>query len=243
MINLNDFIDNLIVIEGSDGSGKTVQTALLADAINRQMGKGFAKILNFPDYDSQTGQLVQSMLTGKYGGDAKDLNPYFTSPMYSIDRYQYFQKLKNENDHIHIAICNRYTMSNLIHQGARISDTNDFISYWNWLYDFEFNKLGLPKPNTVIYLWLPSSVSVSNINRRNKETNRIIDINETEEYLSLVEENVNRIRGITDWDFIYCTDFNEETHMLSPMRIHSSIIDLLKRTNLDMKSVLFNYNP
>lgn len=242
MERLDNFIDNLIVVEGSDGSGKTVQTTLLADAINNEMGKGFAKILNFPDYDSKTGQLIQHMLSGGYGSDAKELNPYFTSPMYSLDRYQYLQKLKKEYGHIHVGICNRYTMSNLIHQGARISDNDEFISYWNWLYDFEFNKLGLPKPNNIVYLWLPAEVSLMNIRKRNKETNRIIDINETEEYLSLVEKNVNRIHRCTDWGIIHCLGPDEETRMLSPISIHNKIIQYLKNVNINMKSYLFNYN-
>ena len=84
----------LIVIEGSDGSGKTVQSALLHSYL--QDNGVNSKILNFPDYESDTGKLVKSMLSGTFGKDPVTLNPYFTSSMYSIDRKQLWERIKSE---------------------------------------------------------------------------------------------------------------------------------------------------
>ena len=65
----------LIVIEGSDGSGKQTQSQMLVDALNQSMGSNFAQLIDFPDYESKTGQLVTAMLSGEFGKDAKSLNP------------------------------------------------------------------------------------------------------------------------------------------------------------------------
>lgn len=227
---------DLIVIEGGDGAGKGTQANYL---LNRLLDKGInAKLLDFPDYKSETGQLVQSMLNGHYGNNAKDLNPYFTSPMYSLDRYQYLQRLYEDNvgKPPMVGICNRYTMSNLIHQGARIEDPDEFIKYWNWLYDYEFIKLGLPKPTAVIYLDIPYRIARENVLRRSKEEGRIIDINESIEYMEMVSANVSRIIGITDWISIQC--YKDCGVMRSIDDIAYNIDLYLKDINVSFKDIL-----
>lgn len=230
---------NLIVIEGSDGSGKATQSSFLVDTFDKMIGVD-ARLLDFPDYPSETGKVISTMLSGKYGEDAGELNPFFTSPMYSIDRYQYIKRI-SDNSRIRqklIGVCNRYTMSNLIHQGARLSNS-DLISYWNWLYDFEFNKLGLPMPSIVIYLYVPYQVSRDNVIKRAQENNLEIDINEKEEYLALVDQNVNRLRGLVDWKFIDCMGPNGSMKTID--EIHKEIVSTIVNAHIpDISQLLFN---
>ena len=229
MLDLKKSFDRLVVIEGSDGSGKTVQSALLCDYLKRRNYD--VHLLDFPDYESKTGELVKAMLRGEFGDDAAKLNPYFTSPMYGIDRFQKLKKVFEENkfEPMDIGICNRYTMSNLIHQGARIRRMSDFKKYYEWLANFEFECLGLPEPICTIYLELPFEVSRANIIKRSEHEGTEIDINETEEYLSIVSKNVERIKmsGFgSNWHFINCYD--QANGIMRPVNdIHDEIVDVV----------------
>lgn len=224
-------MSKLCVIEGSDGSGKTVQSALLHSYL--QDNGVNSKILNFPDYESDTGKLVKSMLSGTFGKDPVSLNPYFTSSMYSIDRKQLWERIKSEKwfDDVDVFICNRYMLSNLIHQGARINDPNDLDKFYRWLKDFEYNKLELPVPSLVIYLYLPYKICLENVQRRSKEENRMIDINESAEYLKKVNNNIDRLireEMVSDWTFVNCANEYGDG-MRTVMDINSEVIDIVKR--------------
>ena len=218
---------DLVVIEGSDGSGKKTQSTILIRQLKQYTNN--AILLDFPDYDSKTGKLVKSMLDGEFSNKAEDLNAYFTSPMYSIDRYQYLKRMclnysNGYRTNYPIAIANRYTQSNLIHQGARLF-ADDLIEYWNWLYDFEYNKLCIKKPSVVVYLYLPYEKCFEMIHHRAEEENTTIDINETKEYLALVDDNIKRLRHIVDWKFVEC--LNENGEMKSAGEINREIRAIL----------------
>lgn len=204
---INDkFVQDLIVIEGSDGSGKKTQSEILRQYIDTHTHYK-AKLWDFPDYQSETGRLISDMLHGKFGTDAKELNAYFTSPMYSLDRYRYIHKENPEDyDDDTIVVCNRYTMSNVIHQGARLSD-EEIREYIMWLYDYEFDKLMIPMPSITVFLYVPYEVSYSNMMKRYEGKLDKLDINEQKEYLKLVDDNVKRLRKLMDeWYFIDCID-------------------------------------
>ena len=233
------YIKNLVVIEGSDGSGKTTQANMLMDKL-KSYNKNAARIIDFPDYESDTGKVISNMLNGDYGANPATLNPYFTSPMYSLDRYRYMKCGLNDDKFTHITIANRYTMSNLIHQGARIKDTKEFIEYWNWLYDFEFGKLNLYKPDSVIFLYVPFEVCYENVRKRAEEEGKKIDINESYEYLKLVDENINILRDISGWHFISCYD-GWNGVMDSRETIHKEIFDYLCKHNNAVYNIV-NYN-
>ena len=213
---------DLIVIEGSDGSGKKTQSEMLKKYLDDNT-TAIATLLDFPDYDSDTGHLVGAMLSGKFGDDAAELNSYFTSPMYSLDRYQYFLKLIRDNPYERksIGICNRYTDSNLIHQGCRLNGT-ELMEYWSWLYDFEYNKLGIPKPSIVLYLDLPFEISYQNVVDRAKENGIETDINEQESYMKMVYDHVHRIHTFAGWRMINCFD-GYRNRMRTREEIHEEI--------------------
>ena len=147
----------LIVIEGLDGSGKATNANALCEKL-ASLGKKVRKI-SFPDYESDSSALVKMYLAGQFGKKPEDVNAYAASAFYAVDRFASFKKDWEEDykrgDWI---IADRYTTSNAVHQASKLEgDARD--AYFEWLYDFEFNKMGLPRPDAVIYLDVLPEVS------------------------------------------------------------------------------------
>ena len=142
----------LIVIEGLDGSGKATQAKHLAAALQQQ-GKQIREI-SFPNYDSDSSAPVRMYLSGAFGTEPGDVNPYAASSFYAIDRYA---GMKQDwgcfYDDGGILIADRYTTSNAIHQCCKLPK-EQWDSYLHWLFHYEYELLGLPSPDLVIYLRL-----------------------------------------------------------------------------------------
>lgn len=147
----------LIVIEGLDGSGKATNAELLRKALE-DAGKDVVKI-NFPDYDSDSSALVKMYLKGEFGSKPSDVNAYAASAFYAVDRYaSYKAKWKDAYEREAWIVADRYTTSNAVHQASKL-EGGERERYLDWLYDFEFEKLGLPRPDAVIYLDVDPQVS------------------------------------------------------------------------------------
>lgn len=159
----------LIVIEGVDGSGKQTQADLLQKRLTEK-GKKAVK-LTFPNYDGETSALVKMYLSGKFGKDADAVNPYAASIFYAADRIGSF--LENWKQYINddtVVICDRYTTSNAIHQACKLKG-EERDKYLDWLFPFEYDLLGLPKPDNVIFLNMPPKYGEQlTKNRANKIT-------------------------------------------------------------------------
>lgn len=147
----------LIVIEGLDGSGKATQTRLLNNAL---IEKGYnVKQMSFPDYDNPSSALVKMYLCGKLGESPADVNPYAASSFYAVDRYaSYKQFWQKDYENGALILADRYTTSNAIYQLAKVED-NMRDSFLRWMEDYEYNMLGLPVPDKVIYLDMPPEIS------------------------------------------------------------------------------------
>lgn len=160
-------IGKLIVIEGTDGSGKQTQSNLLYENL---LNLGYkVKKITFPNYESNACYPVKMYLNGEFGSN-DDVNVFASSTFYAVDRYASFkttwEKLYNEG---YIIIADRYTISNIIHQGNRITDEKEFMEYNKWIIDLEWNKFNLPTPDLIILLDMP--YTYSNLlmkNRKNK---------------------------------------------------------------------------
>lgn len=140
----------LIVIEGVDGSGKQTQSELLQKRLI-ESGKKVRKIA-FPNYDGETSALVKMYLAGKFGENANDVNPYAASIFYAADRIGTFlSDWKKDYNEDTVILCDRYTTSNGVHQACKLQG-KERDKYLDWLFDFEYNLLGLPKPDKVIFL-------------------------------------------------------------------------------------------
>lgn len=160
----------LIVIEGVDASGKETQTELLRRHFEEK-GRNVKK-LTFPDYSSPSSALVKMYLGGKFGSDPNGVNPYAASLFYAVDRFASFNTswsgLLNGDCCI---IADRYVTSNIIYQAAKFEGDDEKLAFIEWIEDLEYNKLRLPRPDTVIFLNMePEAAAKLMAERRNKIT-------------------------------------------------------------------------
>lgn len=154
----------IIVIEGLDGSGKATQTALLAQKLSDRGIK--VRRLEYPDYDSPSSSLVKMYLGGEFGSKPEDVNAYAASAFYAVDRAAGFLgDWKADYQSGTLFLCDRYCTSNIIYQMAKVSD-NDRDAFIEWQADFEYDKLGLPRPDAVIYLDVSPDVSQKLMEKR-----------------------------------------------------------------------------
>ena len=146
-----------IVIEGLDGSGKATQTEILKQKLETE-GKSVKK-LSFPDYDNPSSALVKMYLGGEFGSNPDDVNAYAAAAFYTVDRIASYLKFwKEDYENGSVILADRYAASNIIYQMSKLpeSEWDSFIAFQE---DFEYNKIKVPKPDTVIYLDVEPDVS------------------------------------------------------------------------------------
>lgn len=173
---------NLIVIDGTDGSGKQTQLNILEEKL-RENNIDFRKA-SFPNYPSETSSLVKMYLNGDFGKDAKQVSPYVASTFYAADRYAtYKRELEEYYEGGGLILADRYTTANMVHQAGKIKDKEERKKFLDWLWDLEFNIYKIPKPDKVFFLNMPIECSLKLIeNRKNKyDENAQKDIHERDE--------------------------------------------------------------
>lgn len=154
----------LIVIDGLDGSGKSTQAKRLYDILE-QAGKQ-VKLISFPDYEQPSSVLVRMYLSGEFSQNADDINAYAASSFYAVDRYASYMKYwRDFYESGGLVIATRYVSSNAIHQMGKLpqEEWDDFLS---WLSDYEYEKLGLPRPDRILFLDMPRDVADKLIEKR-----------------------------------------------------------------------------
>ena len=213
----------LIVIEGLDGAGKSTQLSLLVERLNRE-GKG-CKEVSFPNYESKACEPVKMYLNGEFGKDVNDVNAYAASVFYAVDRYASFKSQWGEYyNNGGTIICGRYVTSNAIHQCSKL-DENLWDSFSSWLYDFEYNKMGLPKPDAVIFLSMPEEVSDKLLLERYSGDESKKDIHELDrEYQKKCRKSAFFAAEKDGWLTINCVKNNE---LRSIQDIGDEIYDLV----------------
>lgn len=147
----------LIAIEGLDGSGKETQTRLLREDLEQ---RGFkVGSVSFPQYGMPSAALVEDYLHGGFGEHASDVNAYAASSFFAMDRLvSYLKNWRHDYEDCDYFIADRYTTSNAIHQCSKLPES-EWAAFCDWLLDYEFNRLGLPRPDAVIYLRLDVETS------------------------------------------------------------------------------------
>ncbi len=195
----------LIVIDGLDGSGKSTQfelmkNKLIADGTN-------VKAISFPDYDKPSSALVKMYLNGDFSENADDVNCYAASSFYAVDRYAsykiYWEKNYKNGDTI---LASRYVSSNAIHQMVKLPES-EWDNYLEWLIDYEYNKLGLPKADKVIFLDLPVEISQRLLTKRYNGDENKKDIHESNvEYLKRCRKSALYAASHQNWDIVPCYD-------------------------------------
>ncbi|MDD3303475.1 MAG: thymidylate kinase [Clostridia bacterium] len=169
-------MNKIFVIEGTDGVGKQTQTNELIKRLNQLDISTYTT--SFPKYDDLSSGPVREYLSGNISQNPNDISAKAASSFYAVDRYITFKKYIESyyNDNSTVIVFDRYTQSNLIHQGGKlIGEKKNFDKldeFSNWLYHLEYEDLSLPKPTATIYLYAPVDFTINMTkNRANKITN------------------------------------------------------------------------
>lgn len=188
----------LIVLEGIDGSGKSAQYRRLC-ARFEQEGIPYHSIV-FPRYDQDSSALIRMYLNGDFGARPSDVSAYAASIFYAADRYaSYNTDWKDAYLSGGLILSDRYTTSNAVHQGAKLPQSEQG-AFFDWLYDLEYAKLGLPRPDRVIYLEVDVATSMERMRHRQERTHTQADIHEKdEEYLEACLRTGERAAGHYGW--------------------------------------------
>lgn len=216
----------LIIIEGTDGSGKQTQTELLYTYLNNR-GLDVKKI-SFPDYKSDSSALVKMYLKGEFGEEAESVPPKIASTFYALDRYaSYTTTWSNDYNNGTVIISDRYVGSNLIHQGAKLEGLEQS-SFFSWLDGFEHEVLELPRETITIFLNVPIEYTQRLMkNRNNKITNEESkDIHEKDkEHLYKAYKTACKVANLNGWIKVDCV---REDKLRSIEDIHNEIVDIVK---------------
>ena len=216
----------LFVIEGAcDGIGKTTQYELLSKRLQDE-GKKIAKH-HFPTYGTYQGVPVEKYLKGEYGSPSK-LSPYFINTLYALDRAVTWQtELKKEYENDKIVLLDRYTTSSLIYQSALIENIEEKKKFLDYVEDFEYNKLGIQKPDNVIFLYADFDLITKIRSMRTENEGVVNDIHESN--LIFMKKVYNSAMFVADylkWDKIKC-DKGESLREIED--INNEIFKILKK--------------
>ena len=192
----------LIVIEGSDGSGKATQTRKLFERLEKS-GKRVLQV-SFPNYTSESSALVKMYLRGELGKSAEDVNAYAAATFYAADRYASYKGWRDFYLSGGIILADRYVGSNMAHQSAKLNSESEREEFLDWLDDFEFNRLELPRPDVTIFLNMPPEISANLRKERGRE-----DIHESDaDYMKKSYERYCVIAKKFGWKIIDCAAEN-----------------------------------
>ena len=193
----------LIVFEGTDGSGKATQAKLLCETLT---ARGLeCREIDFPRYGNPFAEPVDLYLHGALGNRPGDVNAYAASVMFAVDRFaSYKEDWGGFYERGGIVVANRYTTSNAVHQASKLP-AEERQSFLDWLFDLEYGRMGLPEPDLVLYLDMPTEVTEKMLRHREEATATAADIHEQDgDYLRRCRESARRIAGDLKWSVIDC---------------------------------------
>ncbi len=214
----------LMVIDGLDGCGKSTQLELL-DAYLQSSGQRYKQI-SFPDYAQPSSALVKMYLGGELGNSADAVSAYAASSFYAVDRYASYKRFWQADYEAGTPIvAARYVTSNAIHQMTKLPES-DWDAFLEWLEDYEYNRLELPRPNTVVFLDMPIEVSQRLMEQRYNGDNDKKDIHERDiAYLHQCRRAALYAAEKKGWSVVSCSD---GINPLSPQEIHQKLINLFE---------------
>ena len=206
----------LIVIDGSDGSGKETQTRFL---VNRLKGEGHKiKRVDFPRYKSPSSIGVRQYLAGTLG-KPEDIGAKAASIFFALDRYSSVPDIKDCLAQGYTVVANRYVSANMGHQGSFMNTTEERKEFFEWLYDLEYNKLGIPKPDLNIILYCPTDVT----KKLREERGRKTDILEMDEDHQLKSSQIFKEIATTFPDFTLIECLNDKEELKTREQLHEEI--------------------
>ena len=217
----------IIVVEGTDCSGKETQSKLLEERLN-SIGKKCVRF-DFPNYESPTGRIIGGAYLGRpeigpsfFKEGAVNVEPHVVCLYYAADRkYEMPEIEKYLNDDYYV-ILDRYTTSNLAHQGSKIHDKDERFNMYQWIDKLEYWLLGLPKPDKTIFLHVP----LENTLELRKNRKSIDEHEKSPEYLKRAEESYLELSELYNWDKIECIRNNK---LRSVEDINNEIMKIIEK--------------
>ncbi len=200
-------MSKLIVIDGLDGSGKTTQFDIIKEKLSASYN---VKAISFPDYENPSSSLVKMYLNGEISKNAEDINAYAASSFYAVDRYASYKMFWEKNyKNGDLIFASRYVSSNAIHQMVKLPE-NEWDKYLEWLSDYEYVKLGLPKPDLVIFLDMPVEISQKLMSGRYNGDESRKDIHEANiAYLHSCRKSALYAAEKLGWKVVKCSNGKE----------------------------------
>lgn len=199
-----------IVIEGTDGSGKGTQVELLITRLEKEGHR--VKMVDFPRYDNPSSFFVSKYLRGEYG-TADDVGPYKASLFYALDRYDASFEIRSLLDEgVHV-IANRYVSASMGHQAGKIENKDERDTFLDWLHHLEFEICGIPKPDQIIFLYVPPEIGQALVAQKHARAythGKKMDIHEADlDHLQKASQAYFYVAEKYHWTTIHCTKENE----------------------------------
>lgn len=216
-----------IVLEGTDGSGKTTQFKFLVDALRHT--KKLVATVDFPQYGKPSAYFVEQYLNGKFGASHK-IDPYQGSLFYALDRCEAAPRIKQWLKQGKLVVANRYTGSNAGHQGGKILNTEARRAYWQWLFDLEYRLLKIPKPDLTILLHMPAKQAQLLVDKkaaRKYVGGKKRDIHEADlGHLKAAEKSYLEAAKLNHFLVVECM---ERGKLLTPQTIHNRVFRVITK--------------
>lgn len=217
----------IIVVEGTDCSGKETQSKLLEERLN-SIGKKCVRF-DFPNYESPTGKIIGGAYLGKpeigpsfFKEGAVNVEPHVVCLYYAADRKYAMPEIEKYLNDNYYVILDRYTTSNLAHQGSKIHDKDERFNMYQWIDKLEYWLLGLPKPDKTIFLHVP----LENTLELRKNRKSIDEHEKSPEYLKRAEESYLELSELYNWDKIECIRNNK---LRSVEDINNEIMKIIEK--------------
>jgi dTMP kinase len=224
--------NKIILIEGTDCSGKETQSKLLISALEKE--GIYLEYISFPQYETPTGKIIGGPYLGKahisegwFPEGAVNVDPKVSALYFAADRRYNMKKIEETLKHKHVLL-DRYVESNMGHQGGKIKDRNERIKMFKWLEHLEYELLEFPRPDVKILLYMP--YEAGEILRKNRK--EALDEHEvSKEHLLCAEEAYLDLAELFNFDIINCAKGNKPR---TPEEIHKDVLKLVKEKVLKL---------
>jgi len=217
----------LIVIDGTDGSGKATQVHMLLKRLQKEKYK--VHIEDFPQYGHKSAGPVEDYLTGMFG-TAEELGAYIPSIFYAIDRFAAASRIRMHLAQGDIVISNRYVTASMAHQGGKIANKKHRQDFFKWLYSLEYDFFNVPKPDLQIVFRVPATLAQKLAKQRGPRFyigKQKVDIHEKDiKHLKATEITFDEIIkkfGLT------AIEASENGKMLDPQVINDKLYLIIKK--------------